>query len=44
MLDIQIIRDNPEKIKKELAEKLSKELHMSKNKFMKEFSYMRFLG
>jgi len=29
--------------KKEMAEKLSKDLHMSKNKFMKEYNYMKFL-
>ena len=29
--------------KKELAEKLSKDLHMSKHKFMKEYNYMKFL-
>ena len=38
------INNRKDNNKKELAEKLSKELHMSKNKFMKEFSYMRFLG
>ena len=30
-------------IKKELSEKLPKELHMSKAKFRKEFNYMKFL-
>jgi len=29
--------------KKEIAEKLSKDLHMSQKKFMKEFGYMKFL-
>ena len=37
------INNRKEDRKKELSEKLSKELHMSKNKFMKEFSYMKFL-
>ena len=37
------INNRSEDKKKELSEKLSKELHMSKNKFMKEFSYMKFL-
>src|SRR3989344_5536228 len=37
------INNRKESRKKEMSEKLSKELHMSKNKFMKEFSYMNFL-
>ena len=37
------INNRKESKEKELAEKLSKELHMSKNKFMKEFNYMKFL-
>ena len=37
------INNRKESKKKELSEKLSKELHMSKNKFIKEFGYMRFL-
>jgi replication factor C large subunit len=37
------INNRREDRKKELSEKLSKELHMSKNKFIKEFVYMKFL-
>ena len=37
------MNNRKESRKKELSEKLSKELHMSKNKFIKEFSYMKFL-
>jgi len=37
------INNRREDRKKELSEKLSKDLHMSKNKFMKEFNYMKFL-
>jgi len=37
------INNRKESKEKELAEKLGKELHMSKNKFMKEFNYMKFL-
>ena len=37
------INNRREDKKKEMSEKLSKELHMSKGKLMKEFNYMKFI-